>query len=107
MYKFHVLFLIVFTTVIHVAVGQQASSRFVLTGKVDMDTGTAMLSPVSEAEYYPGNQDRLKTTIKDGRFAFSDTVFYPCAFRIVIPGGPNLLYKSDYFLVSPGTQAVD
>lgn len=107
MYKFHVLFLAVFIAVIHVAVGQQTSSHFVLTGKADVDTGTVLLFPLNEPEYYPGNQDRLKTTIKDGRFVFSDTVSYPCALRIIIPGDPNGLYKSEYFLVSPGTQEVD
>lgn len=107
MYKFCLFFLVVFTAVIPVAIGQQASSRFVLTGKVDIDTGTATLYPLNAADYYPGHQDRLKTTIKDGQFVFSDTSLYPCVFRIIIQGGANQSYISDFFLVDPGSQQVD
>lgn len=79
-------------------------STFTLEGNIDADTGTMVL--LSSGEYYPNRKGDLETKIVNGKFRFSDSILYPCSFRLVGNVSPNRRYFSDIFFVDSGVQKI-
>src|SRR6185312_14486014 len=83
---------------------QSHYSTFTLEGNINIDTGTMVLS--SSSEYYPNNKGDRETKIVNGKFQFTDSILYPCAFNLMGYEGTNRKYVSDIFFVDSGAQKI-
>ena len=86
---------------------QQARSTFTIQGTTNSpnDSGRMILMPVNTEDYYPFH-GTLETTVRNGRFSFTDSILYPTAYRIGFK--PDSLWKfvSDPFFVDSGVQVL-
>ena len=83
---------------------QSHYSTFTLEGNINVDTGKMIL--LSFGAFYPQSKDDRETAIVNGKFIFTDSIAYPCAFRLLGNVGPNRRYVSDIFFVDSGIQKI-
>ena len=75
-------------------------SVYTLEGNINADTGRLVLLSFDD------QKNNLETKIVNGKFHFSDSILYPCAFRLLGNVGPNRRYVSDIFFVDSGVQKI-
>jgi thiol-disulfide isomerase/thioredoxin len=80
-------------------------STFTLEGNINVDTGKIAL--LSFGDVYPQSNATHETLIVNGKFRFSDSIFYPYAFRLIGSVGSGRRYVSDIFIVDSGTQKIE
>lgn len=88
-------------------INAQSVSSFILNGRVNIDSGEATLSCLTNDTYYPLNISLLKTKISNGKFYFKRACPYPLGFRLLINVNGELKYVSDIFIVDPGPQSIN
>ncbi|HEY5371365.1 MAG TPA: TlpA disulfide reductase family protein [Hanamia sp.] len=76
---------------------------FTLEGNINVDTGKMIL--LSFGQLYPLSKDHLETAIVNGKFSFTDSIAYPCAFDLMGYVGTER-YISNIFFVDSGTQKI-
>ena len=87
--------------------GQTAGRRFVLNGRINIDTGTVYLVPVSyDSSYYPTAEVFRKTAISKGRFVIPGPSPLPSMFMIRVDVDSVPKYISDYFIVDTGVHDI-
>jgi thiol-disulfide isomerase/thioredoxin len=91
MIKFYFL---LFTFLPQVNVKAQSHlSTYILEGNINMDTGKMIL--LSFGDFYPYTKTDRETEIVNGKFTFTDSIAYPCAFRLLGNVGPNRTFFVD------------
>jgi len=84
---------------------QQKCPTFTLQGNINTDSGKIILMSIGNGSYYP-YKTNMETNIVKGKFTFTDSISYPCAYLIGIRTRSEWKYISNMFFVDPCTQTI-
>lgn len=86
---------------------QQTRTTFTIQGttKSPDDSGRMILININTEDYYPFH-GTMETTVRNGRFSFTDSILYPTAYRIGFKPDSVWKFVSGAFFVEPGKQAL-
>lgn len=87
-------------------VAQRPATTFTIHGIASpADTGRMILMPVNTEDYYPFH-GTLVAPVVNGRFSFTDSIFYPTAYMIGLKHDSLWTYVSSPFYIDPGVQTL-
>ena len=106
MYKTLFFLLLLSITVTNV-LSQPLCSTYSIQGKINCDTGTIILMPIGNEEYYPLIKAFKETKIEKGNFVFEDSILYPYFYMLGVKENNRWKYLSNPFLIDPCSQIIE
>ncbi len=102
----HLVFMLALCCSVVQASAQAGDHSFLLSGKINVDSGRISFIPVGDSSYYPAGFFPAEKEISRGLFVFTGRIFYPLAFQLLLKADSEHSYLSDLFFVQPGQQTI-